>query len=231
MRFEKNTIFHIYNQGNNRQQIFFNHENYLFFLRKMRDYVCPYGDFLCYCLMPNHFHWLVYVRETVLEVPLSSEEDGTRQGFLGSRISHRVASSDPVANPATQKSLAMSSNLSLQTKQRTLNQSIAILLRSYAQAINKQENRSGSLFRQNTKAKDGWEDPYLTPLHPDYGKVWQNWELYGHTCFHYIHDNPVEAGLVGASEDWEYSSASDFAGLRKGTLCNQELAKELLFLR
>lgn len=68
MRFEKNTIFHVYNQGNNRQQVFFSPENYLFFLRKMREYVCPYADFLCYCLMPNHFHWLVHVRETVLEV-------------------------------------------------------------------------------------------------------------------------------------------------------------------
>lgn len=64
MHFEPNTIYHIYNQGNNRQRIFFKHENYLFFLKKAREYVSPYADFLCYCLMPNHFDWLVYVRET-----------------------------------------------------------------------------------------------------------------------------------------------------------------------
>lgn len=114
---------------------------------------------------------------------------------------------------------------------RTLNDSIAILLRSYTRAINVQENRSGSLFRKETKAKDGWEDITLPPSHPNYGKLLQNWELYGASCFGYIHDNPVKARLVAKTVDWPYSSAADFAGLRKGTLCNQELAKELLFLR
>ncbi len=203
MRFENNTIFHVYNQGNNRQQIFFSPENYLFFLRKMREYVCPYADFLCYCLMPNHFHWLVYVRETVLEV--------ARQEMPARSVG--VTDSHP------------------DTTKRTLNQSIGILLRSYARAINIQENRTGCLFREETKAKDGWEDPYLTLLHPNYGKVWQNWEMYGHTCFNYIHNNPVEARLSRTAENWEYSSAKDFAGLRNGRLCNQKLAKELLFLR
>lgn len=55
MHFEPNAIYHIYNQGNNRQQVFFREENYLYCLRKMRKYLLPYGDLLCYCLMPNHF--------------------------------------------------------------------------------------------------------------------------------------------------------------------------------
>ena len=29
---------------------------------------------------------------------------------------------------------------------------------------------------------------------------------------HYIHDNPVKAGLVAAPEEWPYSSALRFAG-------------------
>jgi putative transposase len=68
MDFKPNAIYHIYNQGNNRQQIFFSEENYLFFIKKMRTYLLPYGDLLCYCLMPNHFHWLFYVREVILPV-------------------------------------------------------------------------------------------------------------------------------------------------------------------
>ena len=132
MRFEKNTIFHVYNQGNNRQQVFFYPENYLFFLRKMREYVCPYADFLCYCLMPNHFHWLVHVRETVLEV---AEYDLPSEAVTSS---HRLTTRET-------------------PKMRSLNDSIAILLRSYTRAINIQEKRSGSLFRKETKAKDGWD--------------------------------------------------------------------------
>lgn len=61
MNFQQGHIYHVYNQGNNRQNIFFNDENYLFFQKKMRDYLLPYADILAWCLMPNHFHWMLYV--------------------------------------------------------------------------------------------------------------------------------------------------------------------------
>ncbi|MEZ4942074.1 MAG: hypothetical protein R3D58_14440 [Saprospiraceae bacterium] len=204
MKFSPNTIYHIYNQGNNRQRIFFKDENYRFFLKKMREYLLPYGDLLCYCLMPNHFHWLMYVRVLEIEIhPKSGNSEG-------------VAGSDPF-DPSGRST-------------RDLNNAIGLLLRSYTNAINKQENRTGSLFRQTTQAKDGWEDRTLPPTHPHYNLILQNWELYGPICFNYIHNNPVKAKLVEKAEDWAYSSAPDFVGLRKGTLCQQKLAKELLFL-
>lgn len=193
MHFEPNTIYHIYNQGNNRQPIFFQEENYLFFLRKMREYLLPFGDLLCYCLMPNHFHWLFFVREVGITVGVTASHADSRST-------------------------------------RNLNDSIGILLRSYTRAINKQESRSGALFREKTKAKDGWENPNLSPAHPNYQKLLREWDLYGATCFGYIHDNPRRAGLVKLAEDWPYSSCADFAGLRNGTLCNQALARELLGL-
>ena len=43
-------------------------------------------------------------------------------------------------------------------------------------------------------------------------------------CFHYIHQNPLKAGIVKKLEDWEYSSFKDYAGLRNGTLIRKELA-------
>ncbi|MDD3490054.1 MAG: hypothetical protein PHR62_09250 [Paludibacter sp.] len=75
MELIKDNIYHIYNQGNNRQKIFYNRDNYLYFLQKMNDYLLPYCDVLAWCLMPNHFHWMVYVRETELEIP-------TREGVF-----------------------------------------------------------------------------------------------------------------------------------------------------
>jgi putative transposase len=48
--------YHVYNRGNNRQRIFFEPDNYDFFLDKMRKYLLPNAEILCYCLMPNHFH-------------------------------------------------------------------------------------------------------------------------------------------------------------------------------
>ncbi|MDD4236020.1 MAG: hypothetical protein PHF99_08405, partial [Bacteroidales bacterium] len=61
MIIEKGYIYHIYNQGNNRRRIFLIRENYLFFLKKIETYILPYADILAYCLMPNHFHLMVYV--------------------------------------------------------------------------------------------------------------------------------------------------------------------------
>ena len=160
--------------------------------------------------MPNHFHWLFHVRKIAIEVPVRS--DGVTQ-------SHPVTTTQ--SHPVIMTPV---------TKTRTLNNSIGLLLRSYTRAINKQENRSGALFREETKAKDGWEDPDMTLSHSDYGKVWKDWEIYGITCYNYIHNNPVKAKLVNAPEEWDFASAKDFAGLRNGSLCNKEMAKELLCL-
>ena len=68
MTFQKGYLYHIYNQGNNHQKIFLNRENYLFFLGKMKSYILSYGDFLAWCLMPNHFHFMVRVNEVELPV-------------------------------------------------------------------------------------------------------------------------------------------------------------------
>ena len=51
---------------------------------------------------------------------------------------------------------------------------------------------------------------------------------YPFICFHYIHQNPLKAGLVKRMEDWEMGSFQDYAGLRNGTLCNRKIAQELL---
>src|SRR3990172_39494 len=58
--------YHLYNRGNNRGRIFYERENYLFFLRQMRSYVLPIVDVLAYCLMPTHYHLLVLLKENNL---------------------------------------------------------------------------------------------------------------------------------------------------------------------
>lgn len=49
----------MYNRGNNRQTIFFTPDNYLYFLRKIKQEWLPFCDILAWCLMPNHFHFLL----------------------------------------------------------------------------------------------------------------------------------------------------------------------------
>jgi len=56
-------FYHIYNRGNNKQRIFFTDDNYLFFLKKIREQLLPVADIVAYCLMPNHFHILIRATE------------------------------------------------------------------------------------------------------------------------------------------------------------------------
>ena len=44
MNLEYGHIYHIYNQGNNKQKIFFQRENYLFFLKKINEHITPFVD-------------------------------------------------------------------------------------------------------------------------------------------------------------------------------------------
>jgi hypothetical protein len=93
--------------------------------------------------------------------------------------------------------------------------SLKICLSSYSQAINIQEERSGSLFQQHTKFKC---------LTLDNGKS----EDYALICFNYIHQNPLTSGIVLNMEDWPYSSFNEYAGKCKPKFCKKEIAFEYL---
>ena len=67
--------YHFYNRGNNRQAIFFEADNYLYFLGGIKKYLVPVVTIVAYCLMPTHYHVLVKVKQTsevfkTSEVPL-----------------------------------------------------------------------------------------------------------------------------------------------------------------
>lgn len=53
--------YHIYNRTNNKEIAFKSPENYIYFLKKYREYLEPLITTLAYCLMPTHFHFLVYI--------------------------------------------------------------------------------------------------------------------------------------------------------------------------
>ena len=161
MEFRSNTLYQVYNRGNNAQKIFFNYGNYIYFLKKINDHLLKHCDLLAYCLIPNHFHFLIASKENIQD--------------------------------------------------NSINKAIQIILSSYSQAINKQENRTGSLFQQHTKAKS-----------------LENNTQHAEICFHYIHQNPLRAGLVRAIENWEFSSAKSYALTRNDKICNLEKARLLL---
>jgi REP element-mobilizing transposase RayT len=58
--FEDGGYYHIYNRGNKKQQIFLQDRDYERFLEKVVEYRKKYSvKILAYCLMPNHFHFLI----------------------------------------------------------------------------------------------------------------------------------------------------------------------------
>ena len=133
MKYEPQTIYHIYNQGNNRQPIFFQEKNYIFFLNKMRTHLLPHVEILCYCLMPNHFHWLVYTKESACLPSNAVKPRAKYNGGIsilkenrGNHLSDDSKSSDKYPVDYQQK----------------LSRSIGTLLSSYTRAINKQEGRN-----------------------------------------------------------------------------------------
>ena len=211
MHFESNHIYHIFNQGNNRQKIFFTKENYLFFLKKVHTHIKPFADILAWCLMPNHFHLMIFVRETNLEVI-----DNT-----GQTTSSRQTS-------LTDKNMSMADeNIS-----KKLTRSLAVMLSSYTRALNKQQNLSGSLFRQKTKALCLTRiDKVSKAWYVSNGIVNINLQIpekqYPNVCFNYILFNPVKSGIVKRNEDWEFSSFPDTIGLREGKLISRERIEEL----
>jgi len=210
MHFETGHIYHIFNQGNNRQRIFFKIENYYFFLEKIRTHVLPYADIMAYCLMPNHFHLMVYVNE---KLSLSHESDSFTRSEAITNGKTLITTSEAI------------------TKGKTLNDSIGVMLRSYTRAINNQENRSGSLFKLHTKAECLTKAEGVTPsfYNTSYGamiNIPNPEKEYPQVCFNYIHNNPVKAGLVNNPGDWEFSSYQSYYGSSKVTLINKAKAKE-----
>ena len=54
--------YHIYNRGVNSCNLFEENSNYEHFLRLYEKYILPVAETFAYCLMPNHFHFLVRIK-------------------------------------------------------------------------------------------------------------------------------------------------------------------------
>ena len=166
MKFLPKTFYHVFNRGNNKQKIFFHEKNFQFFLRKIVEYLCPNSQIIAYCLMPNHFHLLIYVEDA--------------------------------------KSLPSG-------KMQIPERKIGTFQSSYTRAINIQEKRTGSLFQAKCK-------------------VLQTSAEHALTCFNYIHQNPLKAGLCRSLDAWNYSSFKEYLDSENfaKSICAREVAYNLL---
>jgi len=170
---EPGCTYHIYNRANGNEPLFVSNANYGFFLEKYKQYISPIVNTFCYCLMPNHFHFLVEVK--------SQEEI-----FKAFPKFQTLEKLDP----------------------NSLSKQFSNFFSSYTQAFNKLMSRRGSLFMKNFNRKKISDEKYLLKL------------------IHYIHYNPVEAGLVEQPEEWKYSSYSAIVS-DKPTLVRRKVVVDL----
>ena len=56
--------YHIYHRGNNGINVFLETENYYHFLRLYAKYIEPIAETYAWCLLKNHFHILVRIKES-----------------------------------------------------------------------------------------------------------------------------------------------------------------------
>jgi hypothetical protein len=64
MNVQANQIYHLYNVGNNGQQIFKDKESYRLFLELFQKYTEPYCDIICWGLVPKKFEFMVKIKES-----------------------------------------------------------------------------------------------------------------------------------------------------------------------
>lgn len=153
--------YHIFNRGINRQKLFFQYRNYDYFLRLLRKNIDPLAEILAYCLIPNHFHLVIKVKD---EIP--------GELFPLNQYRTNTVPADVIG--------------------KLVSENFRKLFISYAQAINKQENRVSSLFEAKFKRLEILDQDYLERV------------------IYYVHSNPTKHGLAADFTSYKHSSYQCF---------------------
>jgi len=133
---EEDRFYHIYNRGNNSEQLFFTNANYEFFIRQYDNFLSDYVDTFAFCLLPNHFHLLIRVKP-IKDLKVSLEKNETL-----------------LKVPHFEKAKPL----------RSVSAQFQKLFTSYSMAINKQEGRHGSLFEKPFRRIEVSSTQYLANL-------------------------------------------------------------------
>ena len=116
---EPGKYYHIYNRGNNRENIFNERRNYAHFLKLYAFHIGPIADTYAYCLLRNHFHLFVRVKD-LTGFPTSGEvSEGKRSSATNENLSGLLPS-----------------------------QAFSNFFNAYAKAFNKAYHRTGALFQR-----------------------------------------------------------------------------------
>jgi len=183
-----NTVYHIFNHANGFESTFRSDDNFRFFLDKYRHYINPIAETYAYCLMPNHFHIVIRIRQReVIEkiiVSRSLSNFSKVQNFGKVLATNEVSAAKEV--PATNEK-----NIDDKTIELFLSKQFANLFSCYTQAFNKFYKRRGSLFTKNFK------------------RVPIDNKQYFLNAIVYTHRNPVHHAFCRHFSEWQHSSYNE----------------------
>jgi len=78
IRIEPDKFYHIWNRGNNKENLFYSARNYEYFIRLYAEYLDPGVETYAFCLLPNHFHLLVRTKSFPTLVSPMGETNKTK---------------------------------------------------------------------------------------------------------------------------------------------------------
>jgi REP element-mobilizing transposase RayT len=160
------STYHLFNHANGRENLFAEKKNYDFFLGRLSFHVLPVAYIYAYCLMPNHFHLLLKIRD---------------ESELIQYFKNKMTDTEPVDHilPLTPVK-EMDSGLLI----KKVSKSFSNLFNSYTQAFNKMYDRKGSLFIPNMKREEVSDDSsfckvvhyiHANPVHHQFVKTIDKW--------------------------------------------------------
>ena len=171
---EYGRYYHIYNRGINGTDLFTTNDNYSWFMKLYFKYIDLIADTYAWCLMKNHFHFLVRIKDEEEIIPFKP-----LSGLKTAERVNNIKTPPAVTNPG--------GGLGEERKPKPSNQ-FSHLFNSYAQAFNKENDRTGSLFEKSFKRKLVESEDYLKRL------------------VFYIHHNPVHHGFSDKIIEYSWSS-------------------------
>lgn len=71
IQIEPEKFYHIWNRGNNKENLFYTPANYEYFLRMYAECLDPVAETYAFCLLPNHFHLLIRTKSFATSLGVS----------------------------------------------------------------------------------------------------------------------------------------------------------------
>jgi len=100
--------YHIYNRGNNGENIFREERNYRYFLQLYAKYIQPIAETYAYSLLFNHFHTMARMRDEAELKELSSSEE--LSSYLSQQYANLFGTYTKAMNKAYQRTGSLFEN-------------------------------------------------------------------------------------------------------------------------